>query len=41
MWVQTLPMQWIFNGNKNPHHTFLQMGSKARGFMLKDFTACK
>jgi hypothetical protein len=30
----------FFKGDKNPQHTFLRMGSKAGGPMLKDFTAC-
>jgi hypothetical protein len=29
-----------FKGNKNLQHTFLHMGSKAGGPMLKDFMAC-
>jgi hypothetical protein len=31
----------FFKGDKNPHHTFLRMGSKAGGPMSLDFTACK
>jgi hypothetical protein len=25
---KTLPIRWIFQGDKNPQHTFLRMGSK-------------
>jgi hypothetical protein len=31
--VQTQPRWWIFKGNKNLQHTFLQMRSKVRGPM--------
>jgi hypothetical protein len=29
--VQTRPRRWIFKGDKNSQHTFLQMGSKEGG----------
>jgi hypothetical protein len=30
---------WLFKGNKNLHHTFLQRESETVGPMLQDFTA--
>jgi hypothetical protein len=41
MRIQTQPKQRIFKGDRNPQHTFLQMGSKAGGPMSEDFTACQ
>jgi hypothetical protein len=35
--VRTRPRRWIFKGDKNPQHTFLGMGSKARRFQVERF----
>jgi hypothetical protein len=35
------PRRWIFKGDKNPQHAFLQRGSDVGGPTSWDFTACK
>jgi hypothetical protein len=41
-WTQSLrARRWVFKGDKNQQEVFLRRGSKAVGYITKNFTVCK